>query len=361
MNRIVKHLSILLLLIGSVLRADTFTGITFTQKVGEPGHSDWTHTLILNGVTNRTYKNCVFDGDGVKIDGCATITFDGCTIKHANRTSGNHHALYVGSCNGLTFINSTIEDSNDAGQLYGCQNLNFSNSTIQRVNYGVKGSVGGCKHWIVKGNKIKRDRAMGFEFQYDDDNTDDIYFGNNSYDEAERWNDDNKNGDAKMAFSLPFTKAHHVVIENNHADGLCWLIDAPGQRQSSQNWRGVRIGIECGGQGAIIRNNWIRRLNDAGSLIPGSANCTVGPNLVQDCIEPFNMQGGSAPGNNAFGKNDSSVQLPAAGGWSLVGAVPPGQPAPPDPIPPVIPPATQPKIVDVTVRFDDGSTVVTHP
>src|SRR5262245_9557907 len=115
------------------------TGITFNVRTADAEGN--THVLTLNGVSNRIYKNCIFDGDNVKLDNCRNITFDSCIIRNAKRTSGAHHALNVGSCDGLTFINSTIEDCTDAAQLYNVPNLRFENNTIRRVNYGVKASL----------------------------------------------------------------------------------------------------------------------------------------------------------------------------------------------------------------------------
>lgn len=319
---------------------NTITGQNFTQKIGEPNSPQNTHTLLLENAKDTEYVNCTFDGDGVKLDNCTNIAFRGCTIKNAKRTSGNHHAIFGGGNNNITFDGCTIQDCTAVGQWYNGNNFSFTNNKILRVGYGFKGSVGGSKNWVISGNIIKRDRAMGFELQYDDANTDGIRFVNNSYDEAERWNDDTKNNGATMAFSLPFVAAKNVLIEGNYASGLCWLIDANGQRQTQTGWLGVRIGIECGGQGTVVRNNWIGptggKIHDAGSVVPNSANCNVNNNLIQGSNEPFNMQGGGAPGSNSFTSNGPGVILPATGGWTLVGAVPPGT------VPPVSPPVVTP-------------------
>lgn len=105
--------------------------------------------------------------------------------------------------------------------------------------------------------------------------------------------------------------------------------------ETSGNGNGDPVNPSC-----VAENMWIRNCNDPDAMNLSATKFVVRNNLTENVLGQFDMQGGPNTGGNVFTNNGPNVQLPAVGGWSMLGISPPGIAAPP--VTQSSPPATVP-------------------
>lgn len=300
------------------------------------------HTMKLTNLTNVKVDGLLFDQNGIYLQACSNIAFSNIKIQNARRTAGNHQAV----CwfNGLTNCSLTgVEWENCSHALMGywASGLVIRDAKITKCGYGIKLQLSnGSKNNLIEKVIFKNMQStMGLEIQGDDADIDGVVVRDVAYNDALLNVDDNNNKHA-FSYSLPMAKAKNVLCERCFTDGNAILPDGS-RRSSSASWKGLRLAHEVGGTRPTHRNNWIRNSNDPGGITTSTqAQCY--DNLVQNCLEPFNFaspaNGSAAIPGSRIENNNENVQLPAQGGWSLVGATPPNVTPPPVDPPPVDPP-----------------------
>lgn len=100
--------------------------------------------------------------------------------------------------------------------------------------------------------------------------------------------------------------------------------------ETSGNGNGDPVNPSC-----VAEDCWIRNCNDPDAMNLSATKFVIRNNRTDNVLGQFDMQGGPNSGGNIFTNNGPNVQLPAVGGWTMLGITPPGAAA-------AIPPATAP-------------------
>ncbi len=225
-----------------------------------------------------------------------------------------------------------------------------------------------------------------------------IYLGNSprtipvrdyAYYDAERYDDDTKNGGESVGASIPNANGRLAFI-NGYISGECFILNSDGspkmvngqqeRRATRPGWMGVRQGLEFGGPNPVIDGLFVDRVHDpgAGVTTPPSHGAKVTNSLwipVKDSAgnvitEPFDFENqGAAADAAAMGSNAVKIngtwrflpegRLPQIGGWTLAGVVPPGQTPPPTTQPPTTIPNPIPAKYEGVIQFDSATGNVT--
>lgn len=338
---------------------NTYVGVPGQTIIRNSSTAAYAYAAQLKGLQNVTIEGVTFDDNGVEINnGAKNITFKNCTFSDARRQKDNHQAIFLaGWSDNIRFSNCRVINASQAMQIYGCTNVIIEDFRIEKCGYGIKyGTNGAANVYIRRGVFDQMQWTMGLEIQNDDPDQKNLIVEDIAYVNPLLFADDSKNGNA-TAFSIPTAKMSGILVHRLYADGEAWVVDNNGnrtgeRRRSSQNWRGLRIGGEIGGTRPIWTNCWFKNLNDPGAITT-STEAQVFNNLVQDCVEgvgwappvPDNQKAAwiaAASKNSKLDRNDANVILPANGGWTLVGVVPPGSSLPQSTPPPASAPSNAP-------------------
>ncbi len=362
------------------------TRIVGKSSMGDaPGN---THTGVFNRLHDITVNAVVFDGDSVLIDHCDKITFNDVWVMNARRTSGNHQGIIGYGNTNLILNRVTIYNTTQGALLDGVIGGSCTDLTIEKTGIAIMLSG---DNWPIEHPTVKRARASGIVWLYNTPQT--IKVNRYKYIDAERYNDDTKNGGESVGASIPNANGR-LTFTNSYGSGLCWLLNNDGtpmmvngkqaQRKSGElgpngkKWLGVRQWLEFGGPNPKIDNNLCDGINDAGAGVttPPSAGAQVTHNLCINCLEPFDFENhnaaadAAAVGSNAVRYTVDAThwnykfpidgKLLPGGAWEDV--LVPIQPPTTAPIPPTTqPPATLPipPIYQGLIQFDSATGNVT--
>lgn len=308
----------------------------------------YSYSAQFKGLKNVKVSDVTFDGNGIEVNnGCVNITLEDFEVTNARRGNSNHQAIFLaGWSKQIAFRRFKIRNCSQTMQIYGCEEVTIEDFVFESSGYGLKWGTNGARSGIIRRGVIRWMRAtMGLEIQNDDPTQDGLLIEDIAYVEPELYADDTKNGNA-MAFSVPTWRMKGITGRRVYADGLAWVIDSSGKRTGERRrsmskdkgdpitWKGLRVGIEVGGDRPTWTEYWMRNLNDPVAITSSTA-AQVYNGRVENCLEAVDF-GSPANGvaaaqvGSRLENNGPQVALPAQGGWSLVG-VSSGTSAPPPP------------------------------
>ena len=284
--------------------------------------ADFSYTANLDNLHDLTIQGVTFNGNGISCSNTTNVTLQNCRIQNARRLQGNHQGIIGGGNTNLTFDHVTWDNCTAAVMLFHAgTGLTLTDCIVNNSAYGLKLQLqpGSRNVRIVRLLCRQIQQNIGVEIQGDDPNIDGVYVGDSAYVDPILSSTDIQNAHA-MGFSLPMAMATNVVVERCYVDGYSPALGYG----TKPGFIGLRNGFEIGGNKCVYQNNWVAgRLNCAGSVTTSSgAYCH--DNLITNSVnEGWHQNAGTFGAPPAFANNGGSVQLPAVGGWSLVGITPP--------------------------------------
>lgn len=297
----------------------------------------------------NTLSNIRFDLGGVYFegDGCNQAVVDNCEFAASVKTGPLRCGLqFGGNISKVRVTNNLFAGTNGSFNLYsdsGGDDVVITNNEFINTRTAIHWT-GTLNRFLVEQNYCHGITAQALEFQGGGSGN---IFQDNWVEAHVLSSDPNQNGSA-YSFSLPLQDTLNTIIRRN--------VSIQPTSANSPDKIGVRIIFEVGGKNLVCEDNY----SDGGNHViagNGAGGNGVGRNnRISNYREaPSNANGNTTVYSNNGPNVANSIDLVKRGRPyrnKRYGSTP---------IPPIPPTPAPAKIVDVTVRFDDGTIVVTKP
>lgn len=315
------------------------------------------HSVSANGAQDVTLENCTLDINGLKADRVKNFTLRNVEITNIHRVGTDYQGINAWGVDGF-LMDHVVCRNVGWGTIFNgpSKNVTARDCMFESCNIMFKAMIDpGGGNFLMERLLFKWATSGYYGIEIQPNSKSVFTIPNIVAKDCCYIQPDLKAGASSQntgGISMPGEKNTGWAIQGFYYDGTTRGGLVPGKNLML----GSALIMELAGNGCVVENCDIRNGNDPLSINVAAVSPIIKSLRYNNCREVPDWTGKPGHGTSPF-PNNGPNQIVNCGGAALAGGIVI------DPPPIVIPPpvVTAPKIVDVTVRFDDGSTVITHP